>query len=94
VTANSEIHLALSLSTSQNIHKIINNENSMLSGVRRHTPLIPSLMKQRQAELSLSSRPAWTTELVSGQPGLHRETLSLKRKGEEWFWGKWGELGG
>jgi hypothetical protein len=24
----------------------------------------------------LSSRPAWSTELVPGQPGLHRETLS------------------
>ena len=26
----------------------------------------------------LSSRPAWSTELVPGQPGLHRETLSRK----------------
>jgi hypothetical protein len=26
----------------------------------------------------LSSRPAWTTERVPGQPGLHRETLSQK----------------
>jgi hypothetical protein len=25
---------------------------------------------------SLSSRPAWSTEQVAGQPGLHRETLS------------------
>jgi hypothetical protein len=28
----------------------------------------------------LSSRPAWSTESVPGQPGLHRETLSLKTK--------------
>jgi hypothetical protein len=28
----------------------------------------------------LSSRPAWSTEQVSGQPGLHRETLSRKTK--------------
>jgi hypothetical protein len=28
----------------------------------------------------LSSRPAWSTELVPGQPGLHRETLSQKKK--------------
>ena len=28
----------------------------------------------------LSSRPAWTTEWVPGQPGLHRETLSRKTK--------------
>jgi hypothetical protein len=28
----------------------------------------------------LSSRPAWSTELVPGQPGLYRETLSQKIK--------------
>jgi hypothetical protein len=28
----------------------------------------------------LSSRPAWFTEWVPGQPGLHRETLSRKKK--------------
>ena len=28
----------------------------------------------------LSSRPAWSTEWVAGQPGLHRETLSRKNK--------------
>jgi hypothetical protein len=28
----------------------------------------------------LSSRPAWSTECVPGQPGLHRETLSQKKK--------------
>jgi hypothetical protein len=27
----------------------------------------------------LGSRPAWFTERVPGQPGLHRETLSLKQ---------------
>ena len=27
-----------------------------------------------------SSRPAWSTEWVPGQPGLHRETLSQKNK--------------
>jgi hypothetical protein len=26
----------------------------------------------------LSSRPAWSTELVPGQPGLYKETLSQK----------------
>jgi hypothetical protein len=25
-------------------------------------------------------RPAWSTKLVPGQPGLHRETLSRKTK--------------
>jgi hypothetical protein len=28
----------------------------------------------------LSSRPAWSTELVPGQPRVHRETLSRKQK--------------
>jgi len=28
----------------------------------------------------LSSRPAWSTEWVPGQLGLHRETLSRKNK--------------
>jgi hypothetical protein len=28
----------------------------------------------------LNSRPAWSTELVPGQSGLHRETLSRKTK--------------
>ena len=28
----------------------------------------------------LSSRPAWATEWVPGQPGLQRETLSRKTK--------------
>jgi hypothetical protein len=28
----------------------------------------------------LSSRPAWSTKWVPGQPGLHRETLSWKNK--------------
>jgi hypothetical protein len=28
----------------------------------------------------LSSRPAWSIEWVSGQPGIHRETLSWKNK--------------
>jgi hypothetical protein len=36
----------------------------------------------REAEAGgfLSSRPAWSTEWVPGQPGLHRETLSRKNK--------------
>jgi hypothetical protein len=43
-----------------------------------HTPFIPALRRQRQADLSLSLRLAWSVELVSGQPGLYRETLSQK----------------
>jgi hypothetical protein len=36
----------------------------------------------REAEAGglLSSRPAWSTEWVPGQPGIHRETLSRKTK--------------
>jgi hypothetical protein len=33
-----------------------------------------------RADTSLSSRSAWSTEQVPGQPGLHRETLSQKTK--------------
>jgi hypothetical protein len=29
---------------------------------------------------SLSLRPAWSTEPVPGQPGLHRDSVSLKKK--------------
>jgi hypothetical protein len=36
----------------------------------------------REAEAGgfLSSRPAWSTKWVPGQPGLYRETLSRKQK--------------
>jgi hypothetical protein len=38
--------------------------------------------RTREAEAGgfLSSRPAWSTEWVPGQPGLHRETPSRKKK--------------
>jgi hypothetical protein len=35
---------------------------------------------QEEAGRFLSSRPAWSTVWVPGQPGLYRETLSRKRK--------------
>jgi hypothetical protein len=38
---------------------------------------------EAEAGGSLSSRPVWSTELVPGQPGLHRETLSQKEKKRE-----------
>ena len=44
------------------------------------TPLTSAL--EAEAGGSLSSRPAWSIELVPGQPGLHRETLSQERKKE------------
>jgi hypothetical protein len=36
--------------------------------------------REAEAGGSLSSRPALSTEWVPGQPGLHRETLSWKKK--------------
>jgi hypothetical protein len=39
------------------------------------TPLIPA-----EAGRFLSSRPAWSTKWVPGQPGPHRETLSREKK--------------
>jgi hypothetical protein len=40
----------------------------------------------REAEAGgfLSSRPAWSTEWVPGQPGLHRETLSRKQQQQKY----------
>jgi hypothetical protein len=35
---------------------------------------------EAEAGRFLSLRPAWSTEWVLGQPGLHRETLSLETK--------------
>jgi hypothetical protein len=60
----------------------------------------------RKAEAGgfLSSRPAWSTKWVPGQPGLHRETLSRKTQKEKknpsqvhkyfWWWKEHGECSG
>jgi len=48
------------------------------------TPLIPA-----EAGGFLGSRPAWSTEWVPGQPGLHRETLSQKNKKEKMVMKRW-----
>jgi hypothetical protein len=37
---------------------------------------------EAEAGRFLSSKPAWSTEQVPGQPGLHRETLSQKTKNQ------------
>ena len=44
--------------------------------------LIPTLGRQRQAYVCIyvSSKPAWSIERVAGQPDLHREALTLKKK--------------
>ena len=36
--------------------------------------------REAEAGVFLSSRPAWSTKWVPGQPGLYRETLSQKQK--------------
>jgi hypothetical protein len=43
-----------------------------LTGSGGVQPLVPALERQ----ISMTSRLAWSTELVLGQPGLHKETLS------------------
>jgi hypothetical protein len=50
----------------------------MKPGVVAHS-FNPSTL-EAEAGGFLSSRPAWSTEWVPGQPGLHRETLSQKTK--------------
>jgi hypothetical protein len=42
----------------------------------------PSTWEEEAGEF-LSSRPAWSTEQVPGQPGLHRETLSWEKKNKK-----------
>jgi hypothetical protein len=42
--------------------------------------LITALVRQKGWWISVSSRPAWSTERVPGQPRLHREILSQKNK--------------
>lgn len=43
----------------------------------QRSPLNPALSRQRQADLSVSSRPTRSTKQVPGRPGLlHRQTLS------------------
>jgi hypothetical protein len=43
----------------------------------------PSTWEAEAGEF-LSSRPAWSTEWVPGQPGLHRETLSRGGGGDNY----------
>jgi hypothetical protein len=50
----------------------------LLLGVVAHT-FNPST-REAEAGGFLSSRPAWSTKWVPGQPGLYRETLSRKTK--------------
>jgi hypothetical protein len=36
--------------------------------------------RETEAGRSLSLKPTWSTELIPGQPGLHRETMALKKQ--------------
>jgi hypothetical protein len=38
------------------------------------------VFRESEAGGSLSSRPAWSTEQVPGEPGLHREALERERQ--------------
>jgi hypothetical protein len=42
-----------------------------------------SSTREAEAGRFLSSRPAWSTKCVPGQPGLYRETLSRKTKKQQ-----------
>jgi hypothetical protein len=56
----------------------VSEKESAALGVVAHA-FNPSTWEAEAGE-SLSSRPAWSTEGVPGQSGLHRETLSQKNK--------------
>lgn len=43
-----------------------------------HKPLISALERQRQEEVLGRSRPAWSTEQVAGQLGIHKKKPCLK----------------
>jgi hypothetical protein len=53
-------------------------ERACLARQWGRTPLIPAW--EAEADRFLSSRLAWSTKWVPGQPGLYRETLSQKTK--------------
>ena len=46
-------------------------------GTHAFNPSIPVLgVGDKGKQISVSSRPAWSTKKAPGQPGIHRETLS------------------
>jgi hypothetical protein len=47
-------------------------------------PLILAIRKQRQGDL-WEFQPVWSTEWAPGQPRLHREILSQKKKKKKFF---------
>ena len=68
----------------KNLKKFLKRWHSMyqkqvIAGRWWHTPVIPALW-EAEAGGFLSSRPAWSTEWVPGQPGLYRKTLSPRNQ--------------
>ena len=62
--------------SSRSDYSSVNKNNFMLTMVVHAFNLsIP----EAEADRSLSSRPAWSTEQVTGQPGIHRKTLSQNK---------------
>ena len=51
------------------------------------TPLIPALRRQeaeaKGRQSSASSRLAWSTQRVLGQPGIHKEIISKRKRERE-----------
>jgi hypothetical protein len=81
VSCSSEVGFSLTLSRKDMGSKQENSRHKNTKkepGMATHT-FNPST---REAEVGrfLSSRPAWSTKWVPGQPGLYRETLSRKTK--------------
>lgn len=52
-----------------------------------HTLLMSALQKA-EAEGSLSLRPAWSSEQVSGHPGPHRKTMFQNKQAKRWGGGR------
>jgi hypothetical protein len=67
---NRSLHFLYSIKMTE-LHRVV-----VVAGA--HT-FNPSTWEAEAGEF-LSSRPAWSTKWVSGQPGLYRETLSRKTK--------------
>jgi hypothetical protein len=60
--------------------KTLSQTNKQTKGLMAVVHSFNSDTWEAEAGGSLSSRPAWSTEQVPEQPGLHRETLSQTNK--------------